>query len=74
MATKPINVNKAMTLVYFNNLILGELRRNGINAWIAGGILRDYFSDMPMKSDCDIYFPNVEEFNKAKNHLLSLVA
>jgi len=71
MATKPINVNKAMTLVYFNNLILGELRRNGINAWIAGGILRDYFSDMPMKSDCDIYFPNVEEFNKAKNHLLS---
>jgi hypothetical protein len=71
MTTKPINVNKAMTLVYFNNLILGELRRNGINGWIAGGVLRDYFSDKPLKSDCDIFFPNVEEFNKAKNHFMS---
>jgi hypothetical protein len=71
MATKPINVNKAMTLVYFNNLILGELRRNGINGWIAGGVLRDYFSNKPLKSDCDIFFPNVEEFNKAKNHFMS---
>jgi hypothetical protein len=71
MATKPINVNKAMTLVYFNNLILGELRRNGINCWIAGGVLRDYLSDKPLKSDCDIFFPNVEEFNKAKNHFMS---
>jgi hypothetical protein len=71
MATKPINVNKAMTLVYFNNLILGELRRNGINCWIAGGVLRDYFSNKPLKSDCDIFFPNVEEFDKAKNHFMS---
>jgi len=71
MTTKPIIVNKALTLVYFNNLILGELRKNGINAWIAGGVLRDYFSDKPLKSDCDIFFPNVDEFNKAKNLFMS---
>ena len=71
MATKPISVNKALTLVYFNNLILGELRKNGINAWIAGGVLRDYFSDKPLKSDCDIFFPSLTEFNKAKNHFMS---
>jgi hypothetical protein len=71
MATKPINVNKAMTVVYFNNLILGELRKNGIESWIAGGVLRDYFLDKPLKSDCDIFFPNIEEFNKAKAYLTS---
>jgi len=71
MANKPINVNKAMTVVYFNNLILGELRKNGIESWIAGGVLRDYFLDKPLKSDCDIFFPNIEEFNKAKAYLTS---
>jgi hypothetical protein len=71
MANKPINVNKAVTLVYFNNLILGELRRNGIESWIGGGVLRDYFTDKPLKSDCDIFFPNVGEFNKAKTYFLS---
>jgi hypothetical protein len=71
MANKPINVNKTLTLVYFNNLILGELRRNGINAWIAGGVLRDYFSEKPLKSDCDIFFPNINEYTKAKNYFTS---
>ena len=71
MANKPINVNKAMTIVYFNNLILGELRRNGIESWIAGGVLRDYFTNKPLKSDCDIFFPNLGEFNKAKSYLIS---
>ncbi len=71
MATKPIDVNKAVTIVYFNNLILGELRKNGIESWIAGGVLRDYFSDKPLKSDCDIFFPNVGEFDKAKSYFLS---
>jgi len=68
---KSININKALTLVYFNDLILGELRRNGINSWIAGGALRDYFLNKPLKSDCDIFFPSISEFNKAKNYLIS---
>lgn len=71
MANKPINVNKALTLVYFNNLILGELKRNGIKSWIAGGVLRDYFSEKPLKSDCDIFFPNLSEYTKAKNYFIS---
>jgi hypothetical protein len=71
MTNKPINVNKAMTLVYFNNLILGELRKNGIQSWIAGGVLRDYFTNKPLKSDCDVFFPNINEFNKAKAYLTS---
>ena len=66
-----ININKALLLVHFNNLILGELRRNGINSWIAGGALRDYFLSKPLKSDCDIFFPNLSEFNKAKDYLIS---
>lgn len=71
MANKPINVNKTLTLLYFNNLILAELKNNGINCWIAGGVLRDYFTEKPLKSDCDIFFPNITEFNKSKNYLLS---
>jgi hypothetical protein len=66
-----ININKALLLVHFNNLILGELRRNGINSWIAGGALRDYFLSKPLKSDCDIFFPNLSEFNKAKDYFMS---
>jgi hypothetical protein len=68
---KVLKINKPLTLVYFNNLILGELRKNGIESWIAGGVLRDYFSNKPLKSDCDIFFPNIEEFNKAKSYLAS---
>ena len=48
MANKPININKNLTLVYFNNLILKELKKNGVNCWIAGGVLRDYFSNKPL--------------------------
>ena len=35
MANKTINVNKTLTLVYFNNLILQELKKNGISPKIA---------------------------------------
>jgi hypothetical protein len=69
--TKKINISKPLTLAYFNNLILGELKNNGINAWVAGGVLRDYFSGKPLKSDCDLFFPNLAEFNKAKTYLIS---
>ena len=65
------NKDKARTLDHFNNLILDELKKNGINSWIAGGILRDYFSDTPHTSDCDIFFPSLSEFDKAKVYLLS---
>ena len=71
MATKNININKPLTFAYFNNLILNELKSNGIKAWIAGGVLRDFFSGKPMTSDCDIFFSNLDDFNKAKSYLIS---
>ena len=73
MATNPINVNKALTLIYFNNLILGELSKNGINCWIAGGALRDYFSNIPLKSVCDIFFPTFQNIIKQKITLIQKV-
>jgi hypothetical protein len=71
MTNRPININKALVLVYFNNLILGELRRKEIECWVAGGALRDYLLDKPLKSDCDLFFPNLSQYNKAKDYFLS---
>jgi hypothetical protein len=66
---KEIDKKKISSIVYFNNLILKELKDKGINCWVAGGVLRDYFSDIPLNSDCDIFFSNINDFNKAKNYL-----
>ena len=52
---------------YFNSMILGEL--SGIECWVAGGCIRDYFTGVA-PVDYDIYFPNEEEFKKAKKYLL----
>jgi len=71
MANKPININKAFTTLYFNNIILGELKKNGITAWIAGGALRDFYTDKPAKSDYDVYFPSQSDFDKAKKYFTS---
>lgn len=68
---KEIDKKKISSIVYFNNLILKELKDNRINCWVAGGVLRDYFSDKPSNSDCDIFFSNINDFNKAKNYLKS---
>jgi hypothetical protein len=50
----------------FNKLILDDMSKNNINCWIAGGVLRDYFAKEPMVTDCDVFFPNEGEFDKAK--------
>jgi hypothetical protein len=68
---KEFDKKKISAIVYCNNLILKELKDNGINCWVAGGILRDYLSGKTWASDCDIFFPNLNEFNKAKSYLLS---
>lgn len=49
----------------FNKIILTELKEQNIKCWIAGGSVRDYFMSQPIKTDYDIFFPNVEEYNKA---------
>jgi len=50
----------------FSKLILTELKEEGITCWLAGGAIRDYFAAVPVKTDYDIFFPNEEEYQKAK--------
>lgn len=50
----------------YGKLILIELKEAGIKCWIAGGALRDYFAGVKVLTDHDIFFPNENEFDKAK--------
>lgn len=52
----------------YNEMILAELKTAGINCWLAGGALRDYFMGKPVKTDYDIFFPNETEYEKAKKY------
>ena len=51
----------------YNKIILTELKEAGINTWIAGGTIRDYFMGVKITTDYDLFFPNEEEYEKAKN-------
>ena len=55
----------------FNKLILDDLKANNINCWIAGGCLRDYFSGRNIVTDCDMFFPNDQEYSKTRQFLLN---
>jgi tRNA nucleotidyltransferase/poly(A) polymerase len=48
----------------YGKIILTELKDSGINCWLAGGALRDYFAGIVIKTDYDIFFPNDEEYQK----------
>jgi len=50
----------------YNKIILGEMKEAGIKCWLAGGALRDYFMGVAIKTDYDLFFPNQEEYDKAK--------
>lgn len=52
----------------YNKIILSELKEAGINCWLAGGALRDYFMGIAIKTDYDLFFPNDEEYGKAKEY------
>jgi hypothetical protein len=52
----------------YGKIILTELKEAGINCWLAGGALRDYFMGIAIKTDYDLFFPNEVEYNKAKDH------
>lgn len=49
----------------YGKLILNELKEVNVKCWIAGGVLRDYFSGVDSNTDYDLFFPNVMEFEKA---------
>lgn len=55
----------------FGKIILNELKEVGVNCWVAGGSLRDYFSGLNVKTDYDLFFPNESEFEKAKVYFKS---
>jgi len=55
----------------FGRIILTDMRKAGINCWIAGGALRDYFRDARIKTDYDIFFPNATEYEKAKVYFIA---
>lgn len=48
----------------YGKIILTELRESGINCWLAGGALRDYFAGIVIKTDYDLFFPNDDEYQK----------
>ncbi len=56
---------------YFNKLILNDLYQNirGLECWIAGGSIRDYFMYGKIMNDIDIYFPNLFEFKRVQAYL-----
>jgi hypothetical protein len=54
---------------YFNKIILNELKDHCI-VWVAGGAVRDYFSIGKLTTDIDLYFPDVDNFEKAKKYLM----
>jgi hypothetical protein len=55
----------------FNEKILNLLSENNITCWVAGGSVRDYFLGLPVKTDIDIFFPDEENYEKAKNFLIN---
>lgn len=50
----------------YGDLILVELKDAGVNCWLAGGALRDYFMGIQIATDYDIFFPNETEYEKTK--------
>lgn len=54
---------------YYSEIILSELNEQGVNCWVAGGCVRDYFMGKPIKTDYDIFFPDENNFTKAKEYL-----
>lgn len=52
----------------YGKIILIELKEAGVNCWLAGGALRDYFMGVAIKTDYDLFFPNETEYNKAKEY------
>lgn len=56
---------------YFNKLIFNDLNKHlkGIQCWIAGGSIRDYFTKGKITNDVDLYFTNNYDFNRVFKYL-----
>jgi hypothetical protein len=58
----------------FGKIILNEMKTANISCWIAGGAIRDYFMGVSVKTDYDMFFPNEQEYEKARAYLIRLGA
>jgi tRNA nucleotidyltransferase/poly(A) polymerase len=58
----------ANTIERYNKIILDELKEAGIKTWIAGGAVRDYFMGVPIKTDIDLFFPDLKEYEKTATY------
>ena len=54
---------------YFKHAILDTL--DGIDCWVAGGCVRDYFTIGYVKSDIDVFFTSKEQYDIADSKLSS---
>lgn len=52
----------------YGKLILTELKEAGVNCWLAGGALRDYFMGVRINTDYDLFFPSELEFEKCRTY------
>ena len=52
----------------YGELILNEMKEANIICWLAGGALRDYFIGVPVTTDYDMFFPNEDEYKKAREY------
>jgi hypothetical protein len=68
MVTTQEQINSAPK--YFDDIILKPLRDNNINAWVAGGAVRDYFMGVT-PTDYDIFFPTSQDLQKCQDFLKS---
>lgn len=64
-----MNIQFSNCLNYFGKRILGELKEV-CQCWVAGGCVRDYFSIGYISSDIDLFFPNDDEYKKARAYFL----
>jgi hypothetical protein len=62
---QPQQVTNAIS--YFKHIILDKLE--GVDCWVAGGAVRDYFSVGRPQSDIDIFFPSQEQYDLADKKL-----
>lgn len=62
-----ITGKKATALLQcFNFIILDELNKYGIEAWVAGGSIRAFFeSELKSKIDIDVFFPDTDRYVEA---------
>lgn len=49
----------------YRKIVLEDLKAAGVECWIAGGAIRDYFMGVPILTDHDIFFPSQDHFDKA---------